>query len=160
MNYWQRTVPVISVFNDEIDETWFKLTHRYRHVVTVTCSVTPHYHPLHSLINMVVRSKKPKKSRIISSTDISTCEFLFTQSFQNRIRRIPVTTQAPTAHPSSNHPGQDSPQVESSDDPTLFDSADERSPGGVKIHQKAKRYLNSVSITSARFILAITTFPG
>jgi hypothetical protein len=91
---------------------------------------------------MVVHSKKPKKSRIISSADVSTRQFLFTQSFQNRIQRIPVSTQGPTA----GHLGQDSPQVESNNDPSLVDPADEQSPGGVKIYQKAKRYLNSVSI--------------
>ena len=102
----------------------------------------------------MVKAKNKRKcdseSRIVNSQDFSSREFLALHSSRNRVQRIRIAVPPATAH-SDVEEQTDQHQQEIFYDCAGHDTETtppnaivEENPGGVKVHQKAKRYVNSV----------------
>ena len=112
---------------------------------------------------MVNPPKKKHKTRIVSLRDLATREFLFIQSFRNRIRHISI----PAPPPCSPAPVdiQEVSDIEmgadiSIEEPPLLSSGHNECLGGVKVHQKFKRYDNSVGFGPSVVRIALSDISG
>jgi hypothetical protein len=100
------------------------------------------------------KNKRKRDERMVKSQDFSSREFLALHSSRNRVQRIRIAAPPPTAQ-SDVEERTDQHQQENYNDYTDLDTETippsaivEENPGGVKVYQKAKRYVNSVGFIS------------
>jgi len=89
------------------------------------------------------RTGKTQKSRIVGSHTTTDARFLVTKAYQHRIKRIRVLAPLPE---SVSWPADE--RLISSD--IVLDQTTSDCPAGLKIKHKAKRYANSVRISSLK----------
>jgi len=98
--------------------------------------------------NLKKKAKAKKKAKkgdhIVGTHNIPPREFLATNAYRHRIRhsRIPAPDE-PVARRSA---ADVDLQLDLDIEPTPFNPVHDECTGGLKIHEKAKRYVNSVSV--------------